>query len=143
MPEGVKKVKPMMIEYISEIFIETCYHCGVPFGIHRPQREQLLENGKSFYCPAGHSQRYTKKERLEKQLEEKERLLLDAMEDAYWWQGEAEAQARKVAAAKGNMTKLRKRIANGVCPCCHRQFVNLQRHMTTQHPDYADENRNP
>lgn len=28
-----------------------------------------------------------------------------------------------------------KRIHNGVCPCCNRSFVNLQRHMKTKHPE--------
>lgn len=44
---------------------------------------------------------------------------------------------RRLSAAKGQATKLRKRAANGVCPCCNRTFVQLARHMATQHPDYA------
>ena len=51
--------------------------------------------------------------------------------------GEAKHATRRMAAAKGELTKMKKRVGNGVCPCCNRQFVNLQRHMATQHPGYA------
>jgi hypothetical protein len=50
---------------------------------------------------------------------------------------EAELNERRRRAAVGAKTKLEKRIKNGVCPCCTRLFTNLQRHMTTEHPDYA------
>lgn len=40
---------------------------------------------------------------------------------------------------KGEVTKLKKRIANGVCPCCKRSFCNLAAHMKTQHPEYTKE----
>ncbi len=50
---------------------------------------------------------------------------------------DAAHQRRKAAAARGQLTKTKKRIAKGICPCCNRSFVNLERHMTGQHPDYA------
>lgn len=46
-----------------------------------------------------------------------------------------EAQRRAEKAAK---TKLKQRIANGVCPCCQRSFTNLHSHMQKQHPDFAE-----
>ena len=48
-----------------------------------------------------------------------------------------EAAERSLAAQRGVTTKLRKQIAAGVCPCCHRSFQNLRRHMDGQHPDFA------
>lgn len=47
-----------------------------------------------------------------------------------------ESERRAHAATKGQLTKTKKRIANGVCPCCNRSFANLERHMAGQHPDY-------
>ncbi len=32
-------------------------------------------------------------------------------------------------------SRMRKRIQNGVCPCCNRTFQNLARHMASEHPD--------
>ena len=43
---------------------------------------------------------------------------------------------RRRCAEKGAKTKLKKRIANGVCPCCNRSFKDLHRHMTTKHSDF-------
>ena len=43
---------------------------------------------------------------------------------------------RKLSASKGQMTKLKNRVKNGVCPCCNRTFVNLLRHMKSKHPEY-------
>jgi hypothetical protein len=50
-----------------------------------------------------------------------------------------EAAERSAAAAKGNVTKLRKRAAAGVCPCCNRTFLALQKHMAHKHPDFRAE----
>ena len=55
---------------------------------------------------------------------------------------EFERNARQSAedslvAMRGVNTKLKKRVAAGVCPCCQRSFINLRRHMTTQHADYV------
>lgn len=38
--------------------------------------------------------------------------------------------------ARGQLTKLKRRVSNGVCPCCNRSFADLHRHMTEKHPDY-------
>ncbi len=43
-------------------------------------------------------------------------------------------------ALKSEITKRRKiekRVANGVCSCCNRQFSDLHAHMKTKHKDYA------
>jgi len=38
--------------------------------------------------------------------------------------------------AKAALTRMTNRIAFGVCPCCHRHFDNLQRHIATKHPEF-------
>jgi hypothetical protein len=45
---------------------------------------------------------------------------------------------RQRAAARGQVTKIKNRVGHGVCPCCNRTFENLQRHMTSQHPAFAE-----
>ena len=40
---------------------------------------------------------------------------------------------------KGQVTRIKKRVANGVCPCCNRTFKDLAAHMSTQHPDYIEQ----
>ena len=47
-----------------------------------------------------------------------------------------DAEQRAHSATKGQLTRARKRAANGVCPCCHRSFENVARHVAKQHPDF-------
>lgn len=41
-------------------------------------------------------------------------------------------------AYKGQATKIKARVGKGVCPCCNRHFVALERHMANKHPEFAD-----
>lgn len=123
------------------LVVTTCW-CGIQFAIpsamdhwHR-QREQ-----NNIFCPLGHScvVRETESQRLRRQLGEEQgratRLthLLD--------QERAEHESTKAsrAAFKGQLTKTKRRVAHGICPCCNRSFANVERHMRSQHPDYVDE----
>ena len=128
------------IEMIEELVIEHCCNCGITFAFTQDYYQQRQEDGAWFHCPQGHPQHYTKREKLEEKLRAAEQQLKVAQEDAQYWQDEAEIQARHAqtairekAAARGQLTKLKKRVANGVCPCCHRQFVNLQRSIQIIH----------
>lgn len=37
--------------------------------------------------------------------------------------------------------EIKKRVGNGVCPCCNRTFENLSRHMSCKHPEYKTESK--
>jgi hypothetical protein len=50
----------------------SCCECGCLFGIESSFNDSLLNNGRVFYCPNGHTQHYAKKERLEKKIKELE-----------------------------------------------------------------------
>jgi hypothetical protein len=52
--------------------------------------------------------------------------------------GERDHIKRSLTAHKGHTTRIKNRIAAGVCPCCNRTFKNLARHMGNKHPDYKD-----
>jgi hypothetical protein len=110
-----------------------CCNCGIDYMVPDWFNKRCLESGVTFYCPAGHPQVYRKSElvKLREQiamLEGRARHLDD----------QRQAAERSAAAFKGEVTKLRSRVANGVCPCCHRTFVNVARHMQTKHPDFQD-----
>lgn len=115
---------------------ECCMTFAVPFRFDTDRRT----DGKTFYCPLGHAQHYgvTEVARLQKELEAERRRLEFAKNEARIQREEAERINRRLIAAKGQMTKLRKRVGRGVCPCCNRTFANVQRHMTTKHPDFAE-----
>ena len=99
---------------------------------------------QQFWCPYCGNQQGWGQSRHEKELaalkSENERLARNVQ---YQEQRKREAQAEAAHfrksrdGMKGVLAKERKRVANGVCPCCNRTFGNLQRHMATKHPDHA------
>lgn len=125
------------LTYSGELTIVTCW-CGVKHAVPIELRQFQLrqfEQGKDHpaWCPHGH--RYslagkTDADRLRDQLVA-ERARHDQTKAAL------KATERSRSAIVGQTTKLKKRIAAGVCPCCHRSFANLHRHMEGQHPEYA------
>lgn len=109
------------------------------FAVPADFQRRRKEDHKSYHCPAGHGQHYYGKTEAEKQRERAERLQrqVEAREaDIRFEQRRLESERRAHAATKGTLTKTKKRIANGVCPCCNRSFANVARHMAGQHPDY-------
>lgn len=129
----------MTTTVLVTLIAETCCNCGVVFGIADGQHARLRRNGDWFWCPNGHQQRYTKTEadRLREDLARAERERDRARANATHYRDQADAEQRAHRATKGQVTRLRKRVANGVCPCCNRSFANLARHMAGQHPDYS------
>ena len=117
-----------------------CCECGAIFGISSDRHRTLRENGGIFHCPNGHSQSYTESvlDKLKKQLNRTEKSRDRANERVSELHLEVESEQRKTAAQRGQVTKLKNRAKNGVCPCCARSFANLRRHMATKHPNYAE-----
>jgi hypothetical protein len=97
----------------------------------------------TFYCGYGHAQVFAKGETdLDKMRRERDRLTqrLAEKDDAIKRQHDLrEATERQLSAARGRITKIKNRVSKGVCPCCNRQFSNLHRHMTTEHPTFTAE----
>lgn len=110
---------------------ETCCSCSTHFAMDIALHARLKESGGSFYCPNGHAQYYTETDvmRLKREKQSLESQL-------NWAVREAESAKREKTAIKGQLTKTRNRIANGVCPCCHRTFKQLAQHMNNKHPDF-------
>jgi len=122
--------------------VETTYHqfacndCGGVTGIpHALSEAWMRTSGKLIHCAhCGHKWHCGKTE-VDK-----------AKERAEFWEKRARdeesrrAQAeRQRAAARGQVTKIRKRIGRGACPCCNRFFANVSRHMAAKHPDYSQQ----
>lgn len=118
----------------------TCYSCVVRFAIDEELYKRRAEDGRSFWCPNGHQQHFTESEitKLKKTNANLSKRLDWAETSEQRAREQAATAKREKAAIKGQLTKTRKRIANGVCPCCNRSFANVQRHMGTQHPDFVE-----
>lgn len=137
----------------SVLKIETQFECvtctcGLVFAVPSDVRLRWRESGASFHCPMGHSLSYTDSEaaKLRKELAaekkrkewaEQEAKNARAAADS---EGERRKQAEhRLSAAKGAMTRLKKRVQHGVCPCCHRTVKQLAAHMKTKHPSWSAE----
>jgi hypothetical protein len=111
----------------------TCCVCGIPVVASATFARDAHDSGKSWSCLNGHSQHFTEK------TEAKLRRELDEMRRSRDFQlTHAEHLSRRVSATRGQLTKIRNRIGNGVCPCCRRTFQNLLAHMQTQHPAFKN-----
>ena len=130
--------------FTGELTIVTCW-CGTRHAIPAEMRRfQLSEHsqGRSHYvhCPHGHTHApagESEVDRLKKQLAQKENTI--AWERSRHDQTKAELRdtTNKLTAQKAAKTRLKNRIAHGVCPCCNRSFANLERHMKGQHPEFV------
>ena len=109
-----------------------CCSCDILFAMPQRMVEARQRDGALFYCPCGHPQswRDTEADGLRKRLASAEARALHE-------QDQRRAAERSNAALRGVVTRTKRRIGNGVCPCCNRHFANVERHMSAKHPDYA------
>jgi hypothetical protein len=114
-----------------------CCDCGMTFAVPVAWEKEKRQNHKGFFCPNGHSLVFNGSSALEKQVKEKEAEIERLKSRLDWKERSLLAANRSNIALRGQSTKLKNRIKNGVCPCCHRTFGHLQRHMQTKHPDWV------
>lgn len=127
------------IEYTGVLAVIKCGACHIRFAIPDDMLRRVKERGDWFWCPSGCKICYSKTEigRLRDQLDWEKRRngwMSHSLDQA---EAEAKHQAAKARGFKGALVKQKKRIGNGVCPCCQRHFTNVERHMKSQHPDFA------
>lgn len=113
---------------------QNCGACHRVFGMEWQFREAALaDHSITWHCPYCGSQHMftgkTKEQRLREMLE-------SANARASRLEGEKKLTAHQLRAQKAAKTRIKNRVARGVCPCCNRSFENLRRHMANQHPDY-------
>lgn len=126
----------LRLETVTTFEVVDCANCAVSFGMPTPLYQSRKKDHASFYCPSGHSNYFpaeTEEERLKKELSRAQAATADWRARAAQVEAEVDAEKNRHAATKGQLTKTRARIQNGVCPDCNRTFVNLGRHMHTKH----------
>jgi hypothetical protein len=129
----------MSLNLLTTLTVIECGECGVAFAMADSFIAQRRKDHQIWYCPNGHQRYYSgenEAERLKRELEDERsrtRFYRERQEVEARSRVAAEHQAR---AYKGVATRVKRRIAVGVCPCCNRTFQDLQRHMSGQHPDF-------
>lgn len=128
------------ITYSGNLVTTTCW-CGIHYAVpsefynmikrqHRDGRSQTR-----IYCPLGHTWEFSGRgetEILREKLADEQRRRKAARDLLA-------AEERSHAATRGHLTRQKKRVANGVCPCCHRTFKQLAAHMKNKHPEFVKE----
>lgn len=124
------------MEVTSELTVLTCW-CGMIHAVPTVMRDHQLrkhnngENVPDIYCPLGHGHVPSGKSKV--QIEREKRAEVEAQLAARTRDLSTERAAH--AATKTKLTKQTRRVTNGVCPECKRTFVQLSRHMKSQHPE--------
>jgi hypothetical protein len=126
--------------------LEECCNCGIPFLFPQSYYDQRQMDGKGFSCPNGHEQHYskTKEQKLREEMEEKERHHQEEIKhltgQSETWRDMWQNKVKENKTLKQQKTRMKNRIAAGVCPCCDRTFQNLARHMASKHSEAVKNN---
>lgn len=128
------------VNFTAELVSITCGSCGGIYAIAARYYQEKYQKGGYWHCPycqCGWGFGTSEIDRIKAQLATKEREIEQERKRKEWAEQEARVTERRRRALKGQITKVKKRIGHGVCPCCNRSFENLRRHMATKHPTYA------
>lgn len=140
----------VLLEQIGELTVVRCW-CGVQYAIpHSLHTVMKLERERGrdhfVHCPSGHQWSMAgetpvqqEARRLRETLVRTEQSLTAERSRHDQTKAELRETESRRRAEKGAKTKIKNRVAHGVCPCCNRTFQNLSRHMNTQHPDWKSQ----
>lgn len=114
----------------------VCGECGV--GVYGPCEYEAhrRRNHKDFYCLNGHRQYFPGKSDIERERQKRE--LAERERDSARRFLRAEENSHR--STRGHLTRFKKRVARGVCPCCKRSFPEsrLVRHIASKHPGWSE-----
>jgi len=123
-----------MAQFTEDQWYETITPgcCHVPFAMSWEVYQQRLKDHNWWWCPGcGSHRHFTGETKLAKELRETKNELNQTQRRL----SAVKAEAKTVS---GKYQRMKKRVINGVCPCCNRSFENLARHMATKHAEFGD-----
>jgi hypothetical protein len=127
--------------------ITDCINCGFLFACPKSFLDRRRKDGATFYCPSCKGSMHWPQGKSNEQLLREEVATIKQQklwyeEEARRNRQEAEHQARRAATARGLVTKLKNKAANGECPCCGQVFPDLHAHMAQEHPEFIENKDN-
>lgn len=126
--------------YTGTLEVRTCPCCSGTYALTKQFTDERRNNGGSWFCPYCGSKRSFVQSELDKQRQRAEQAEAQAARNAEYARTQlqrAEREARRAAAARGQVTKIKRRAAKGCCPSCHTTFPDLAEHMAAEHPEFA------
>lgn len=124
---------------MTEFTKTRCCVCDIEFHVPRRWLDHKASTAGDVWCPNGHRLSYTESDadRLRRERDLLKQAQARIEDEKRQERERADSLQRRLSAQFGENTKLRKRLSHGVCPCCNRQFKNLQSHMAQKHPTFA------
>ena len=124
----------LSLEIFTDLVTIDCGKCGGTYAINERYRKQKAQEGGGWHCPYcqcswgffDNSENANLRRELALERKQKE-----------WARQEAKHAENRRRAAAGQLTKIKRRVSRGVCPCCNRTFENLAKHMENKHPGYS------
>jgi hypothetical protein len=115
------------LDYVGTLKVVHCW-CGITLAVPETLYDHAKQDDKNqIYCPLGHTFVFRDNYRTKLEAERRRHLATREL---------LEAEERSHVATRGHLTRARKRAAAGVCPCCHRTFQNVARHVASKHPGF-------
>lgn len=124
--------KPVVLISGERHLVNQCGTCAVWHTIPEIVYKCYEAEGGFWHCPNGHRRGFRKgadETERENTRRERDRLKQDAARLA----DDLVAQQRRAEEAEKKILQIKRRAAAGVCPCCNRTFLNIQRHMKSKH----------
>jgi len=114
--------------------IRQCGTCAVWHTVPEIVYDAFSREGGYWSCPNGHQRGFAKgSDEIGRENTRRERDRLK--QDAARLNDELTAERKRAEEAERKIVQVRRRAAAGVCPCCNRTFLNMQRHMKSKHPN--------
>lgn len=126
---------------LVEITLEPiqCANCSMVFGVPGRFQKHRRDDHKTFFCPNGHTNWYPGKsdeEELRDELAREKHHREQAAARVEDLRAQRDAVQRRLSATQGVVTRHKRKIAAGRCPCCSRKFSDLAEHMKAAHPKW-------
>lgn len=114
--------------------VNQCGTCAVWHTVPEIVYDCFKREGGYWHCPNGHQRGWDKgTDAIERENIRRERDRLK--QDAARLQDEIAAERKRADEAEHKIVQVRRRAVAGVCPCCNRTFLNVQKHMQSKHPN--------
>lgn len=130
------------LTFHGQLVVMKCW-CGIRFAIPSQLNDTAREQGNyTLSCPLGHKGDYwpgKSGEQRERDQRERAEARVRAMQD------QLDASERSRRALRGHLTRIKNRIANGVCPvpgCKRTGLTQTMRHIATKHPQWMHDHAN-
>lgn len=127
-------------ELIVSLELVSCCSCHAVFGLEQQAHRTYKENHHFFYCPYCKADLFfrgkSKTEELRDELNSAHTCLVRERASHDQTRADRDTERRRSASYKGHLSRTKKRIGKGVCPCCNRYFANVHKHMANKHPTY-------